>query len=52
MHKIRKKKSVSMPSSKVKVALVDVLYKEGYLESFEVTQMSGKTIFNGVFKIL
>ena len=45
-----KKKSVSMPSSKVKVALVDVLYKEGYLESFEVTQMSGKTILTVYLK--
>ena len=36
------KSSVSVPSSKVKVAIVQVLKDEGYIESFKVTGEAGK----------
>jgi small subunit ribosomal protein S8 len=36
------KTSVSVPSSKVKVAIVQVLKDEGYIESFKVTGEAGK----------
>lgn len=36
------KSSVSMPSSKVKVAIANVLKEEGYIESFGVKEEGGK----------
>ncbi|MCM1128328.1 MAG: 30S ribosomal protein S8 [Oxalobacter formigenes] len=36
------KNSVSMPSSKVKVAIANVLKEEGYIESFGVKEEGGK----------
>lgn len=36
------KQSVSMPSSTLKKAVADVLKAEGYIENFEVTEVSGK----------
>lgn len=36
------KASVSMPSSKVKVAIAKVLKEEGYIEDFSVNENSGK----------
>jgi small subunit ribosomal protein S8 len=36
------KTSVAMPSSKVKVAIANVLKDEGYIEDFAVTESSGK----------
>lgn len=36
------KVAVSMPSSKVKVAIAEVLKDEGYIEDFAVLQASGK----------
>lgn len=37
-----KKTSVAMPSSKVKVAIANVLKDEGYIEDFAVAQEDGK----------
>jgi len=37
------KASVSMPSSKVKVAIAKVLKDEGYIEDFAVTEAGGKS---------
>ena len=37
-----KKAMVSMPSSKFKVAIVDVLKSEGYIEDFEVVDVKNK----------
>jgi small subunit ribosomal protein S8 len=37
-----KKTSVAMPSSKVKVAIANVLKDEGYIEDFAVTEANGK----------
>lgn len=39
-----KKVSVSMPSSKVKVAIASVLKDEGYVESFSVDNANGKPV--------
>ena len=36
------KTTVSVPSSKVKVAIVKVLREEGYIEGFDVTTSNGK----------
>ena len=36
------KTSVAMPSSKVKVAIANVLRDEGYIEDFAVTEAAGK----------
>ena len=36
------KTTVSVPSSKVKVAIVQVLKDEGYIDSFKVTGEAGK----------
>jgi len=36
------KNSVAMPSSKVKVAIANVLKDEGYIEDFAVTETGGK----------
>ncbi|MDR0934443.1 MAG: 30S ribosomal protein S8 [Burkholderiaceae bacterium] len=40
------KHSVSMPSSKVKVAIANVLKEEGYIESFGVNEAGGKAELN------
>ena len=37
------KATVSVPSSKVKVAIAQVLKDEGYIDGFEVKSESGKT---------
>jgi len=37
-----KKEMVSMPSSKFKLAIVDVLKSEGYIEDFEVVDVKNK----------
>jgi len=37
------KASVNMPSSKLKVAIAQVLQDEGYIESFKVTSEGGKS---------
>jgi small subunit ribosomal protein S8 len=37
-----KKTSVAMPSSKLKVAIANVLKDEGYIEDFAVTEANGK----------
>ena len=37
------KTTVAMPSSKVKVAIANVLKDEGYIEDFAVAEASGKT---------
>jgi len=37
-----KKTSVAMPSSKLKVAIANVLKDEGYIEDFAVTEADGK----------
>jgi len=44
------KNSVSMPSSKVKVAIANVLKEEGYIESFGVKEESGKAELNIALK--
>ena len=36
------KTSVAMPSSKVKIAIANVLKDEGYIEDFAVTEAAGK----------
>ena len=41
---------VSMPSSKVKVAIAAVLKEEGYVESFDVETNNGKPILTIVLK--
>lgn len=48
-----KKEGVFIPSSKLKIALADVLKEEGYIEGYEVTESEGKTaltIFLKYFK--
>lgn len=40
------KNSVSMPSSKVKIAIANVLKEEGYIESFGVKEEGGKAELN------
>jgi small subunit ribosomal protein S8 len=39
---------VKMPSSKVKMSILDVLQQEGYIEGYEVLQADGKTIIKAV----
>ena len=47
---LAEKASVSMPSSKVKVAIAAVLKEEGYIEDFGVAQAEGKAELNIVLK--
>lgn len=44
------KNSVSMPSSKVKVAIANVLKEEGYIESYGVKEEGGKAELNIALK--
>lgn len=44
------KNSVSMPSSKVKVAIANVLKEEGYIESFGIKEDGGKAELNIALK--
>ena len=44
------KNSVSMPSSKIKVAIANVLRDEGYIESFGVKEEDGKAELNIALK--
>lgn len=44
------KNSVSMPSSKVKVAIANVLKEEGYIDSFGVKEEGGKAELNIALK--
>ena len=44
------KNSVSMPSSKIKVAIANVLRDEGYIESFGVKEEGGKAELNIALK--
>ncbi len=44
------KNSVSMPSSKVKIAIANVLKEEGYIESFGVKEEGGKAELNIALK--
>ena len=39
---MRNKVSVSMPSSKIKKAIAEVLKSEGYIENFHVSELEGK----------
>jgi len=39
-----KRKTVTMPNSKVKVGIAEVLKKEGYIENFAITQVEGATV--------
>ena len=39
---MRNKVSVSMPSSKIKKAIAEVLKSEGYIENFNVSELEGK----------
>ena len=39
---MRNKVSVSMPSSKIKKAIAEVLKSEGYIENFNVSEFEGK----------
>src|SRR5437879_4928717 len=41
---------VQMPSSKMKIAIADVLKEEGYIEGYQVTTVDKKTIINIVLK--
>ena len=43
---LAEKASVSMPSSKVKVAIAAVLKEEGYVEKFVVNQADGKPVLD------
>lgn len=43
---LAEKASVSMPSSKVKVAIAAVLKEEGYVEKFAVNQADGKPVLD------
>ncbi len=45
-----KKSAVSMPSSKVKVAIATVLKDEGYIDSFDVKEEAGKAELNIALK--
>ena len=47
---LAEKASVSMPSSKVKVAIAAVLKDEGYIEDFGVAQAEGKAELNIALK--
>ena len=40
---MRNKVSVSMPSSKIKKAIAEVLKSEGYIENFNVSELEGKS---------
>lgn len=42
----RSRKSVSMPSSKIKVAISKTMKEEGYISDFNVTEDGGKHILN------
>ena len=43
---MRNKVSVSMPTSKIKIAIAEVLKSEGYIENFSVSEKEGKpTLF-------
>lgn len=44
------KNSVTMPSSKVKVAIAEVLKEEGYIESYGVKEEGGKAELNIALK--
>ena len=44
------KSSVNMPSSKLKVAIADVLKNEGYIESFQVINQGAKAELSVVLK--
>jgi len=44
------KPSVTMPSSKLKVAIANVLKDEGYIDSFEITGESAKPVLNIALK--
>ena len=44
------KASVSIPSSKVKVAIVQVLKDEGYIDGFEVKTEDGKSVLEVALK--
>lgn len=44
------KRDVSMPSSKAKVAVAEVLMNEGYIEEFKVTETEGKKTLTIVLK--
>lgn len=37
---------VKMPSSKLKISILNILKEEGYIESFEVTESAGKKDLN------
>lgn len=41
---------VTMPASKLKIALADVLKEEGYIEGYEVTEENKKTALNIILK--
>ena len=40
------KTSVAMPSSKVKIAIANVLKDEGYIEDFAVTEAAGLSLIH------
>lgn len=44
------KLEVSIPSSKVKVAIADTLKKEGYIADYAVTEKSGKPVLSVLLK--
>lgn len=44
------KVSVSMPSSKLKIAIAKVLKDEGYIEDFSVAEQDGKAVLNIALK--
>lgn len=41
---------VAMPSSKLKIAVADVLKEEGYIEGYEVSEVEGKSALNIILK--
>lgn len=45
-----KKETVSMPNSKLKVAIANVLKQEGYIANAEVSETEGKTILTLTLK--
>lgn len=45
-----KKIDVQIPSSKIKIAIADVLKEEGYIEGYEVSDVAGKPLINVVLK--
>ena len=44
------KQTVSVPSSKVKVAIAQVLKDEGYIDGFEVKTEAGKSVLDSALK--